>query len=306
MISENNIIRDTVSKITSNYQENEILLSKEGKTLPSRDAIIEILEELKNVVFPGYYNGEKISEEMMEYFAGSKLTKVYQLLKNEIELAISYWDNINTPEEISMNAECITAGFFQKIPSVQSLLKKDVQAEFDGDPAAKSKEEIIFSYPGLFAIYVYRIAHILYLKNVPFIPRIMTEYAHSQTGIDINSGATIGEYFFIDHGTGVVIGETCHIGNNVKIYQGVTLGALSTRKGQALSGVKRHPTICDNVTIYSGATILGGETTIGEHSVIGGNSFITQSIPPHTKVSIKSPELIIKNPSDVEKSTFEI
>jgi len=134
----------------------------------------------------------------------------------------------------------------------------------------------------------------------------MTEYAHSQTGIDINSGATIGEYFFIDHGTGVVIGETCHIGNNVKIYQGVTLGALSTRKGQALSGVKRHPTICDNVTIYSGATILGGETTIGEHSVIGGNSFITQSIPPHTKVSIKSPELIIKNPSDVEKSTFEI
>ena len=145
MISENNIIRDTVSKITSNYQENEILLSKEGKTLPSRDAIIEILEELKNVVFPGYYNGEKISEEMMEYFAGSKLTKVYQLLKNEIELAISYWDNINTPEEISMNAECITAGFFQKIPSVQSLLIKDVQAGFDGDPAAKSKEEIIFS-----------------------------------------------------------------------------------------------------------------------------------------------------------------
>ena len=174
------------------------------------------------------------------------------------------------------------------------MLLKDVQAGFDGDPAAKSKEEIIFCYPGFFAIYVYRLAHELYVQNVPFIPRIMTEYAHGKTGIDINSGAEIGEYFFIDHGTGVVIGETTVIGNNVKLYQGVTLGALSTRSGQQLREVKRHPTIEDNVTIYSGATILGGETVIGESAVIGGNAFITQSIPANTKVSIKNPELKMK------------
>ena len=179
---------------------------------------------------------------------------------------------------------------------VQEMLLKDVQAGFDGDPAAKSREEIIFSYPGFLAIYVYRLAHILYLEEVPFIPRIMTEYAHDHTGIDINPGATIGEYFFIDHGTGVVIGETTTIGNNVKLYQGVTLGALSTRKGQQLSGVKRHPTIEDNVTIYSNSSVLGGETVIGENTIIGGNTFITESIPANSKVSAKSPELVIKKP----------
>ena len=172
----------------------------------------------------------------------------------------------------------------------------DLQAGFDGDPAAKSKEEIIFSYPGFLAIYVYRLAHILYTSEVPFIPRIMTEYAHSSTGIDINPGATIGEYFFIDQGTGVVIGETTTIGNNVKLYQGVTLGALSTRMGQQLANVKRHPTIGDNVTIYSNSTVLGGETVIGENTIIGGNTFITESIPANTKVSAKSPELVIKKP----------
>ena len=177
----------------------------------------------------------------------------------------------------------------------------ELQAGFDGDPAAKSKEEIIFSYPGFYAIYVYRLAHVLYLENVPFIPRIMSEYAHGYTGIDINPGATIGEYFFIDHGTGVVIGETTEIGRNVKLYQGVTLGALSTRQGQLLANVKRHPTIRDNVTIYSNSSVLGGETVIGENTIIGGNTFITESIPANTKVSAKSPELVIKKPkSEVE------
>ena len=177
----------------------------------------------------------------------------------------------------------------------------ELQAGFDGDPAAKSKEEIIFSYPGFYAIYVYRLAHVLYLENVPFIPRIMSEYAHGYTGIDINPGATIGEYFFIDHGTGVVIGETTEIGRNVKLYQGVTLGALSTRQGQLLANVKRHPTIRDNVTIYSNSSVLGGETVIGENTIIGGNTFITASIPANTKVSAKSPELVIKKPkSEVE------
>ena len=162
---------------------------------------------------------------------------------------------------------------------------------FDGDPAAKSKEGVIFSYPGLYAVYVYRLAHELYIREVPFIPRIMTEYAHSRTGIDINSGARIGEYFFIDHGTGVVIGETTDIGDHVKLYQGVTLGALSTRKGQELRDKKRHPTIEDNVTIYANSTILGGETVIGHDSVISGNAFIVESVPAGTKVSVKNPEL---------------
>ena len=191
----------------------------------------------------------------------------------------------------------------KRLPEIQKMLLKDVQAGFDGDPAAKSKEEIIFSYPGFYAIYVYRIAHELYLEKVPFIPRIMSEFAHGKTGIDINPGATIGEYFFIDHGTGVVIGETTKIGNNVKIYQGVTLGALSTRMGQQLADVKRHPTIEDNVTIYSNSSVLGGETVIGENTIIGGNTFITESIPANTKVSAKSPELVIKKPkAQVEAS----
>lgn len=177
---------------------------------------------------------------------------------------------------------------FEQLPEIQRLLLTDVQAGFDGDPAAKSKEEIIFSYPGLFAIYVYRLAHVLYKEEIPFIPRVMSEYAHGRTGIDINPGATIGEYFFIDHGTGVVVGETTEIGNNVKLYQGVTLGALSTRKGQQLANVKRHPTIRDNVTIYSNSTVLGGETVVGENTIIGGNTFITESIPANTKVSAKS------------------
>mgnify|MGYP000661104018 FL=1 len=182
---------------------------------------------------------------------------------------------------------------------------KDVQAAFDGDPAAHSKEEIIFCYPGLFAIFVYRMAHELYRMKVPFIPRIMTEYAHSHSGIDINPGATIGEYFFIDHGTGVVIGETTIIGNNVKIYQGVTLGALSTRSGQLLRDVKRHPTIEDDVTIYSSASILGGETVIGKGVVIGGNAFITSSVPAGSRVSVRNPELTITEKKKKNETLFD-
>lgn len=188
-------------------------------------------------------------------------------------------------------AEDITLQFIDAIPDIQQMIFKDVEAELQGDPAAESKEDIIFSYPGIYAIFVYRIAHVLYELKVPFIPRIMTEHAHSKTGIDINPGAKIGEYFFIDHGTGIVIGETTEIGNHVKIYQGVTLGALSTMKGQALSGVKRHPTIEDYVVIYANTTILGGETVVGKNSVVAGNTFVTESIPENTKVSAYVPEL---------------
>jgi serine O-acetyltransferase len=197
-------------------------------------------------------------------------------------------------EKIVDEADCATVEFFKKIPQIREHLNTDVQAAFDGDPAAYNKDEIIFSYPGLFAIAVNRIAHELHLLSVPMIPRIMTEYAHGRTGIDIHPGATIGKYFCIDHGTGVVIGESTVIGEHVKVYQGVTLGALSTSGGQNLKGKKRHPTIEDNVTIYSGASILGGGTVIGEGSVIGGNVFITTSVKAGTRVSIKNQELHLK------------
>ena len=182
-----------------------------------------------------------------------------------------------------------------ELPRIQQMLLTDIEATFDGDPAAANKEEIIFAYPGLFAIFVYRIAHELYLRHVPMIPRIMSEYAHSRTGIDIHPGAQIGPWFFIDHGTGIVIGETSIIGSHVKLYQGVTLGALSPRAGHASLPGKRHPTVCDDVTIYSGASILGGQTVIGEHTVVGGNAFLTSSVADNTHVVIHAPEMVFKN-----------
>ena len=259
----------TVREIARYYSSEESFAIKSGKHLPNRGEVIEVLKELRRVMFPGYFGPENITVTAPEYFVGNTLTEVYVMLKRQIETAILYRnENNESKEEISKRAQEICEYFFERLPELQQMLLKDVQAGFDGDPAAKSKEEIIFSYPGLFAIFVYRIAHELYIKNVPFIPRIMTEYAHSRTGIDINSGAVIGEYFFIDHGTGVVIGETTTIGNHVKLYQGVTLGALSTRSGQQLAGVKRHPTIEDNVTIYSGSTILGGKRSSARNPLL--------------------------------------
>lgn len=295
-------IKKTASCLIENYSKTGLVNCGCEKQLPDRDAIINVLRELRKVIFPGYFDKEYICDELSEYYVGNKLSEIFSVLSRQIEIAFSYSNEENlTDEQIKEKSEKICTGLFTKLPYIQSMLYKDVEAFYDGDPAAKSKEEIIFSYPGLVAIYVYRISHVLYCANVPFIPRIMSEYAHSRTGIDINSGAVIGEYFFIDHGTGIVIGETTIIGNNVKIYQGVTLGGLSTRGGQALKGKKRHPTIQNNVTIYSGATILGGETVIGEEAVIGGNSFITESVPARTKVSIKSPELIFKESSPKNK-----
>ena len=288
-------IQDVVANITETCMNEDVYVTDEESIhLPNRGTIIGIIKDLRRVVFPGYFGDENISSTMPGYFLGNMLTHIYESLKGQIEIAFLYDDKgVSSPEEISEKAREICERFISRLPYIQKMLLMDVQAGFDGDPAAKSKEDIIFSYPGLFAIYVYRIAHELYVQNVPFIPRIMTEYAHGKTGIDINSGATIGRYFFIDHGTGIVIGETTEIGDYVKLYQGVTLGALSTRKGQLLSGKKRHPTIGDHVTIYANSTILGGETVIGCDSIIGGNSFITESVPAHTRVSIKSPELTL-------------
>lgn len=290
----NNIIKNAANLLAEDYIKSDVALPTETCKLPNRDAIIEILNKIKRVIFPGYFGEAVLSSETAEYYAGHLLTEIYQEIREQATIAFKmYSDTCDTAEEKAKKAgDCL----IEAMPEIRRLLLCDVEAGYNGDPAAKSKSEIVVSYPGLLAIFVYRIAHILYKQNVPMIPRIMTEYAHSMTGIDINAGAVIGEYFFIDHGTGVVIGETTIIGNYVKLYQGVTLGALSTRSGQELSGVKRHPTIGDNVTIYANSTVLGGETVIGNGVIIGGNAFITKSVPDYTKIIVKSPEMIFKNP----------
>lgn len=288
------VIAEMAEKLNKNYSDQKLFDLSLGERLPQKDEIIDFVDELRKVTFPGFFGRENMAYANKKYFAGHKLSLLYDKLFRQIKVALSYKNGAKSYQEITEDAQEKALGFIRRIPEVQALLCKDVEAEYNGDPAANSREEIIFSYPGLFAIFVYRYAHVLYQMKVPFIPRIMTEYAHGETGIDINPGANIGEYFFIDHGTGIVIGETTDIGNNVKIYQGVTLGALSTRKGQQLSGVKRHPTIEDNVVIYANTTILGGETIIGANSVVAGNTFVTKSIPANTKVASTMPELEIK------------
>ena len=298
--SMKDLILNASAKMTENCHSMDFIVSKGNRHLPDRRNIIGILKDLRRVMFPGFFGDENITLLSPDYFIGDCLTHVYTNLKKEVAASLYYRDyDKYSREEIEEQAESICAQFFRRLPDIQQMLMKDVQAGFDGDPAAKSREEVVFSYPGLFAIFVYRIAHEFYVQNVPFLPRIMTEYAHSRTGIDINSGAEIGEYFFIAHGTGVVIGETTAIGDYVKLYQGVTLGALSTRSGQKLAGKKRHPTIEDHVTVYSGASILGGETVIGEGVIVSGGAFVTKSVPPYTKVIVKNPELQIKD-SDVK------
>ena len=302
------ILPDIVNAINNNYTQSDLLLGKGDKRLPVRSTIIEILEDLKQLIFPGYFSIERVDSGNASYYTGQMLATLHRKLKKQIAIALAYDCNeevtAGTPH-IKQQAESICCDFLSKIPDIQKMLLLDVQAGYDGNPAADSREQIIFSYPGFYAIFVYRIAHELYKMKVPFIPRIMTEHAHNKTGIDINAGATIGKYFFMDHGTGIVIGETTVIGDYVKLYQGVTLGALSTRGGQHLSGVRRHPTIEDNVTIYSNATILGGETVIGRESVIGGGAFITSSIPAKTRVSVTPPDLAIKNDARAELSATE-
>ena len=276
-------------EMAKSYKESDITLFSSNLMLPDKNEVISVIEDIQHLFFPAYFDVVNSSWESEE-FAEKYINSIYFKLKKQIELALSF----KAKTKVDNQAKEITDKFVNALPEIHKLLIKDVHATYEGDPAANSKEEIIFSYPGFYAIFVYRIANVLYKMDVPFVPRIMTEYAHGKTGIDINPGATIGEYFFIDHGTGIVIGETTIIGNHVKIYQGVTLGALSPRKGQSLSGVKRHPTVCDNVTIYSGASILGGDTVIGEGAVVGGNSFVTESIGAGCRVSVKQPELIIK------------
>jgi serine O-acetyltransferase len=266
--------------------------------LPSRDAIIHFIDLLRQIVFPGYFGKQGLTTENVPYRVGELVIQATDILYDQVRCCLRYreglaGDNGNTKGCADCDAEAaqIVATFLDRIPQVRKVLATDVQAAFDGDPAAQSTDETIFCYPGLFSIFVQRFAHEFYNLKVPLLPRIMTEYAHSRTGIDIHPGARLGESFFIDHGTGVVIGETTQIGKNVKLYQGVTLGALAPAFGQALRGQKRHPSIEDDVTIYAGATILGGETVIGKGAIIGGNVFITSSVPPHNTVTAEAPKL---------------
>ncbi len=261
---------------------------------PDQETIVGILDKLRRIVFPGYFKNRSFKIYTVRNDITMQLEDIIFHLIRQVVVVLQYSEKYcGTSEEVREEAaEEIVFAFLKQIPKIRAYIETDVQAAFDGDPAAFYKDEIIFSYPGLYAIFVNRIAHELYLLNVPLIPRIMTEHAHSLTGIDINPGATIGKYFFIDHGTGIVIGETTVIGDNVKVYQGVTLGALSTKGGRSLNNKKRHPTICNNVTIYSGASILGGETVIGEDVVIGGNAFITKSVPAGSRISMRNQELV--------------
>lgn len=290
---ENDVNR-LVEQIIEDYKKGrDIDDIVENFTNPNKDDIVKILDQIRNIIFPGYYKNKSYRIYTVRNNLSMQLEDVLYNLSKQISIVLKYLPEYGGKEERELlyEGERLSLQFLEKITKIRELIQTDLQAAYDGDPAAFNKPEIIFSYPGLYATMVNRIAHELYLLGIPLIPRIMTEHAHTETGIDIHPGAVLGKYFFIDHGTGIVIGETAIIGDNVKIYQGVTIGALSTRDGQKLHGKKRHPTIEDNVTIYAGASILGGDTVIGHDSVIGGNAFITTSIPADTRVSIKNQEL---------------
>lgn len=299
-------IGGVVEEILSSYNTERYIDRIDIFRRPDKYEIIEITRDLLKIVYPGYY----WDKDYKIYNINTKLSltveDVMYHLNKQIALALAYSGQESDEEHLQVVAQQMAVDFFKRIPSVRDVLETDLEAAFEGDPAARYREEIILSYPGLYAITVYRLAHELFLLNVPLIPRIMTEYAHTRTGIDIHPGATIGKSFFIDHGTGIVVGETSIIGEHVKIYQGVTIGALSTRGGQKLRDAKRHPTIEDNVTIYAGASILGGKTVIGENSVIGSNAFITSSVPRDTRVSIKNQELNINDRGTKESKAVEL
>ena len=288
-----NQINNLVETLTEDYGRGRTIDEIKMFEYPNKETVIDILEKLKLVIYPGYHRNRNYRTYTVRNNIAILLEDIIYNLIKQTSIVLKYAPEYRDMDEdaIAEVSEQITFAFLNQIPKIREYIETDIQAAYDGDPAAYNKDEIICTYPGLYAIFTNRIAHELFLLGVPLIPRIMTEHAHSLTGIDIHPGTTIGKYFFIDHGTGIVIGETTEIGNNVKIYQGVTLGALSTRGGQNLRGKKRHPTICDNVTIYSGASILGGDTVVGKDVVVGGNAFITTSIPEGAKVSVKSQEL---------------
>lgn len=280
-----NSMDNSVERILESYQRYGGINLEESSNFPNSENVIKVLKDVQSLIFPGYFIAEALDAQTLRFVTGERVNRIVSVLTREIQKALVYVvkDSAVEKSHCFSLAEKTAVSLIDEIPEIRRKVGLDVQAAYEGDPAAKSTEEVTVSYPGLEAIVVYRVAHFLERNGVPVIPRIMTEYAHSKTGIDINPGAKIGESFFIDHGTGVVIGETCVIGNNVKIYQGVTLGALSVKK--ELMNKKRHPTIEDNVTIYANATILGGETVIGRDCVIGGNTWVTKSVPSGTTLT---------------------
>lgn len=285
---KNEVIRAAAGRMAEIYKEAEIPLYGDAQRMPSRDTVIEIIRDCQKLFFPVYYGNRDLLKLPPEQYSALLMEHIHEKLTAQIALTMSEC------EENDARAYDIASDFVARLPAIQEMLLKDLAANFDGDPAAYSMEEVLLSYPGMFAIFIYRIAHELYARKVAMIPRMMSEYAHSQTGIDINPGATIGEYFFIDHGTGVVVGETSIIGDNVKLYQGATLGALSPAGMPTNPGVRRHPKVGNNVVLYANSTLLGGATEIGDNVIVGGNAFLTSSVEPDTIVSVKTPELTFR------------
>jgi len=296
--------RDEIAKgLLDSYAEDPRALCVSQRYLPSREAIVDILGLVLDLMYPGYFGHRDVTRENLGERVGALVARLEPKLEREIENCLCYGrerrpggEAVSIPQigECAPRARELSEAFLARLPDVRRLLVQDVQAAFDGDPAATNLDEIILAYPGVLAVSVYRIAHVMHELGVPMIARIMTEWAHSRTGCDIHPGAKIGPAFFIDHATGVVIGETTEIGSGVKLYQGVTLGALSFPRdstGQIIRGRKRHPTVESGTTLYANATVLGGQTVVGEGSVIGGSVFLARSVPPRSRVSLKDPEL---------------
>jgi serine O-acetyltransferase len=294
-----------ISEIVASSLDPDQFAHVDAELIPSTELTVEIIQRARRLLFPGYFNGQVLDANQLEYALGVEVIRLFENLSEAIALSIRHdcqrYQLVCTHCQERGQREAVS--FLGHLGEIRKILATDVQAAYDGDPAAKTIDEVIISYPGVLAITIHRIAHQLWRQDIPLLPRMMSEYGHSITGIDIHPGATIGESFFIDHGTGVVIGETTKIGERVRIYQGVTLGALSLPKEEVeqLRQEKRHPTIEDDVTVYAGATILGGETVIGAGSVIGGSVWITASVPSGTKVFLAPPKLVYKNANSAAK-----
>jgi serine O-acetyltransferase len=291
---------EVTEALVATYTECKYINHLGHRPLPSREVIVEILTDLMDILYPGFWRRQNLHMGNVEYHVGDVIDGLHDKMTLQIARVLRHDCDVPDPGvDLERMAQQKTIDFLRQLPELRSSLEKDVESAYVGDPAAKSCHEIIFCYPGLEAVTFYRIAHELLLLGVPLIPRMMTEHAHSKTGIDIHPGARIGSSFFIDHGTGVVIGETCDIGNHVKLYQGVTLGALSFPRdaaGNIIRGMKRHPTLQDEVVVYANATILGGDTVVGHHAVVGSNVWLTHSVDPYTVVLLEKPSLRIKSP----------
>jgi serine O-acetyltransferase len=303
-----------VDALIASYRSDSRAHHINRRFLPSKNEIIEVLELLLQLLYPGYYGRQDLDDENLDYHVGVVLSTLRDKLRRQIGLCLCYAKELGgcretEPSTVRCEAKELTDAFLERLPAVRALLIEDVQAAYDGDPAALNLDEVILAYPGLLAITVYRIAHEIHRLGVTLMPRIMTEWAHAQTGADLHPGASIAERFFLDHATGAVVGETTTIGRDVKLYQGVTLGALSHprgRDGRVIRGQKRHPTVEDNVTVYANTTVLGGETTLGKGSIIGGSVFLTHSVPAKSRVAVKPPELHVRTARDVEPPADEL